>query len=137
MQCPRIFFVLLVLAPFGCAKENREPLYPVHGHVTFNGQPAAGVQVYFTAPDEQGLPAVPRAVTEADGSFELSTYAPRDGAPAGQYRVTIFWPDLTAPIDPEKGPPDRLNGRYADRKKSPWLVTVNEGPNDAGTFDLK
>jgi hypothetical protein len=33
----------------------------------------------------------PTGIVQEDGSFELSTYGVKDGAPAGRYRVTLVW----------------------------------------------
>lgn len=68
------------------------------------------------------------AMTERDGSFELTTYAMHDGAPEGDYTVTVTWPDDSMPVDEcECVDPllhDRLGGKYADPRKTSLLVTV-------------
>src|SRR3954451_15762043 len=75
---------------------NRGPrLYPVKGSVRINGEPAKDVNVMFTpvAPPEAGAtPLSPAAVTGEDGTFQLMSFQPGDGAPAGDYLVTIIYP---------------------------------------------
>lgn len=62
------------------------------------------------------------ARVEKDGSFQLSTYELHDGAPAGDYAVTVFW---TGNAD---GPaPDVLRHRYGDPSR-PVVKTTVQGP---------
>ncbi len=61
------------------------------------------------------------------------TYALEDGAPPGEYVVTIYWRD-DSPADQCEGydliKHDRLFGVYFDSTKSPLRATVQAGPND-------
>jgi len=66
-----------------------------------------------------------------DGAFRLSTYDPNDGAPAGEYYVSVIWP--TDGREDE----DKLNGRYRDPKTSQLTATVKEGSNELKAFRLK
>ncbi|HVL14005.1 MAG TPA: hypothetical protein VM529_15660 [Gemmata sp.] len=98
-----------------------------------NGKPAVGAFVLFipalesaNSPDPR-----PRATVGDDGSFRLSTYGTEDGAPAGDYLVTVTWP-----LD-GRDDEDKLQGRYRDRAKSGLKATVKEGSNDIPAFKLK
>ena len=83
----------------GCGAGNRPRLYPVKGQVFWKGKPAAGAIVYFHAAtggvvdpkDPKGAEPTPMGQVQEDGSFELSTYDAKDGAPAGTYRVSVVW----------------------------------------------
>ena len=111
--------------------ENRKPVHPVRGKVVSQGKPAAGAFVLFVPlnePDEAPDPR-PRAEVEGDGSFILSTYGDKDGAPAGEYKVTVTWPDRETD--------DRLQGRYADFGAPKLKATIKEGQNDLPAFDLR
>ena len=55
------------------------------------GKPAEGVQVFFH-PLDASQRGIPRGVTDAEGRFQLRTYHDGDGAPAGEYTVTVYWP---------------------------------------------
>jgi hypothetical protein len=83
----------------------------------------------------------PQAQTDESGAFQLRTYVSGDGAPPGQYKVTIIWPGPSpdAGGDSDKGfsGPDRLGGRYADPDTSPFSVTVVEEENRLDPLDLK
>ena len=70
---------------------ERKATYPVKGVVYLDGTPAVGAWVMFsTKPAEGKKPAfVADAFTEGDGSFVLSTYGAFDGAPVGEYLVSV------------------------------------------------
>ena len=109
---------------------NQKPVFPVRGKVYHQDKPAEGAFVLFIPKNEPAEPKDPRprATVEKDGSFALSTYGNRDGAPAGDYHVSITWPGDE--ID------DRLAGRYGDAKKPKLQATVKEGPNELPPFKL-
>jgi hypothetical protein len=127
--------LLIGLACGGCgdAGDGLEK-YPVRGRVLVNGQPAEMMAVTFhnTDPAAPGNAARPVAVTDAEGRFELSTNADRDGAVPGEYRVTFFWAS-------ENGPSayDRLGGRFADAAGSGHRVRVEKKENDLEPMDLR
>ena len=54
----------------GCGQPDKVPTHPVRGQVYYDGQPAAGVQVYLlptAAPMVPDIPANPHATTGPDG----------------------------------------------------------------------
>ncbi len=81
--------------------------------------------------------AKPSAVASADGSFQLGTYERGDGAPAGEYRITVRWPgEVAGPMPDLDLAPDRLRGRYANPHTSELRVRVEEKEN-VFTFHLR
>jgi hypothetical protein len=125
-----------VLAP-GCGnKEPRQPVFPVHGRVLFHGQPAANALVVFhpLTTDEKD-PIRPRGQVQPDGTFTLSTYQSGDGAPAGDYRVTVeLW---LSSANADEGPSNRLPAKYANPQTSGLTARVEAGPTDLQPFQLK
>ena len=93
------------------------PQYAVHGKVVSKGQPATGAIVALHPKDKAAvaLPYAPRGIVDKDGSFVIGSRTKDDGAPEGDYAVTIIWPKDE---DPQKQfdntPPDRLKNRYND-----------------------
>src|SRR5437868_5674800 len=95
---PILFAVLFVTAD-GCSKTkdpNRLPVFPVKGHLSVKGQAPAGAFVVLhpkngaaTAPN--GEVVRPRAVVNPDGSFAIGSYDALDGAPSGEYSLTVEW----------------------------------------------
>lgn len=127
---------LAALTAVGCSssssQKDQKPVFPVRGQVFYKGKPAAGAFVVFVPVQEPATPVDPRpqARVEQDGSFTLSTYGDKDGAPAGEYFVSVRWEGSA-----DEG--DRLGERYADPKKSLLGATVREGPNEIPAFKLK
>ncbi|RUL82960.1 hypothetical protein [Tautonia sociabilis] len=128
--------LLLLLLIAGCGGEDRVPLFPATGRVLVDDRPAAGVQVRLHPTDRpDDLDAlVPFAVTGEDGGFGLGTFEDGDGAPAGRYRATLYWPDRPPGPSP---PTDRLGGRYDDAGRSPFSVTITEGENTLEPFRVE
>lgn len=137
--CSRVccILALLSLVPTGisCSSSksaDRKPVHPVRGQVFVKDKPAVGAFVLFVPVNEPAEPKDPRprAEVDQDGSFTLSTYDGNDGAPIGDYLVSIVWPG-------EEDVDDKLLGRYGDAKTSNLRATVKEGPNDLPAFRLK
>ncbi len=83
----------LVFLAIGCSGRG---LHSVRGKVVFaeDGSPLGGGWVYFENKDGGGSPDSPIA---SDGSFELRTAQPGDGAAPGTYRVMIKPPEQSVP----------------------------------------
>jgi hypothetical protein len=133
---------LLVL--FTCPACSKDGLNPVRGKVLQKGSPVPGATVFFHPKDGDIKSLRPSGQTGDDGSFTLTTGV-KNGAPAGEYAVTVVWPG-----EPKEGPkkkmsteapeverPDRLSGRYADPKTSGLAATVKTGKNELAPFELK
>src|SRR5262249_26797207 len=121
----------------GVYAANRKPTQPVQGKVYFEGTPAANAQVVFFLPSADGksYTRAGHALVEADGSFTLTTYTANDGAPVGDYAVTIT---LRTPQwdDQGKPGPNQLPPRYGRPQSSGLQAKVKEGTNEF-TFELK
>jgi hypothetical protein len=139
--------LLLAAACGGCGQTPRETaiVFPVEGRFTVNGKPASGALVSFiplTAPDE-GRRAIPsQARADDSGAFKLTTFHTADGAPEGDYKVTLYWPGpspAAAPhVDGEDAPlgPDQLRGRFASAEKSNLRAHVPAKPTIFAVVDL-
>jgi hypothetical protein len=126
--------LMLALAG-GCGREERTPVFPVRGQVVYAGKPAVRARVAFHRLDATGTQSErPNALVAEDGIFRLSTRRAYDGAPAGEYAVTITWPSPSKKEDGFDAGPDVFNNRYADPKTTPFRVRVKEGENELGPF---
>jgi hypothetical protein len=125
-----------VTAEEGVPQYGRKAVHAVRGKVYFEGSPAPDAQVVFhyVDPAKKKLIRAGDALVEADGTFTLSTYAAFDGAPAGEYVVTITWREPQYDALGRPGP-NRLPDRYAATETSGLRVQVRSGPNDF-TFNL-
>jgi hypothetical protein len=119
----------------GCGGEDwHAETYPAHGRVTINGEPAAGavVELHATGEKPDVRNSRPWAVVEDDGAYTLSTYEKGDGAPPGDYALTVRWPpDVSQP-----SLADRLGGAYATPAQSQWSVTISEGDNQLPPVEI-
>jgi hypothetical protein len=116
-------------------------MYSVSGKVLVDGEPATRAEITLHPLDplhkKDDKTVRPFAVVDPDGSFRLSTYETCDGAPAGEYAVTVVWPSFTTdPLGEETPGPDRLRKRYADARRSAFRATIREGDNQLPPFEL-
>lgn len=128
----------LLLGGCGDGKVKR---YPVHGSVNIDGRPAEGVMVIFCPINgsEEVQKLRPAGLTGPDGKFELISITRADGAPVGDYKVLMQWPEkkgVGREGRPELGE-DRLQGRYMNLDKTEFKVSVKDGPTDLPPFELK
>jgi hypothetical protein len=124
---------ILGLGVAGCG-ESRKPVVAVRGQVLFRGQPANGALVVFNPVGEKDPKAVrPQGLVGSDGTFEMSTYGEKDGAPAGEYAVTFVWLSENSGTKKEFSP---LPLRYMHPDQSGVRVTVTEGANELQPFRL-
>lgn len=138
--------ILFLILPIGCGPDHgRLEPQPVSGKVIINGIPAAGCTVAFVPVDtELKGKVMPGGKTLEDGSFSLTTHETGDGAPVGQYGVTLNWEATTWPtmqkemqqdMDGMKPMgPDRFRGRFASPDKSQISVSVETGENELEPF---
>lgn len=136
-----IVLVLVLLGQASCrAKRERPPVVPVTGEVFSRGQPAAGATVTLIRLDEPFADS-PHGVVDAEGAFRISTYQRDDGAPPGDYAVTIVWrgpnPRANGEGDEDAAGPDRLAGRYANPQASPWRMTVGHEAVRLERFEIE
>jgi hypothetical protein len=123
----RLFAPCVLLAVTACTakRPDHPPVYPVRGELLVNGKPAVGAVVSFHPVGNVAPDAVkPQATVEADGTFRPNSFDQRDGAPAGEYALTVYWPGGKGPIGP-----DRFKGRYNDPARPVLKVTVKAGEN--------
>jgi hypothetical protein len=125
----------------GCGQSGRKAVYPVQGQVRAAGdQPAEGALVIFHPLGEAaGDSTKPLAYVKSDGSFHLTTYTQDDGAPEGEYAITIEWHSPNAnPFAGKKETPDLLDGRYKDPAASKIHFTVEKKPaNEVPTISVQ
>jgi hypothetical protein len=117
------------------SKYGDHPPYPVSGQIVINGQPAPkGVQIVFFHEGDWGERSiVPMGVTDDEGKFEMQTYAIKDGAPAGDYKVTVEWPAYGRG---KHVGPDKFGGKYAKQETSGLTAHVEKGKNQLPPLEL-
>jgi hypothetical protein len=113
-----LVLTVALAASSGCGDGGLVPLVPVEGQVFWRDRPVADalVMLHPRTNDPRIERMNPRGRTDAEGKFKLKTYDDNDGAPAGEYAVTIFW---------FEGDVDRLAGRYADAETTTLHITIS------------
>lgn len=114
---------------------NAKKTTKVNGNVTVNGQP--GKDLWVTLHSTDGLELRPRAQCDEKGHFTIGTYQGDDGAPAGDYKITIEWLTFARLGGAGWVGPDKLKNKYNDPKKTPFEVTVADKPLTLPTFELE
>lgn len=123
--------LLLTLFSLGCgqAEPERVAVFPVTGQVLFEGRPAAGAVVTFHPKDKNIVIPAPHARADAQGNFVLTTYRAEDGAPVGEYLITVELRRIV-PHDGEYVPgPNLLPPKYSVPKTTDLVARVAEGSN--------
>jgi hypothetical protein len=138
-----VVWFALAMGLAGCSSQVAD-VVPVSGKITYKGAACDGALVVFH-PSESGRLNDPKPVgiTDADGNYNLTTFAQNDGAAPGQYGVTVVWnapaKDARISLSGEGSPsgPDKLSGRYGN-PASPKLKAKVEStsPNEIN-FDLE
>jgi hypothetical protein len=135
-QAALVAILPAIVALAGCA-DPQAPVFPVKGSVTYQGKPAAGAQVFLNAVKANEIDDVSaNATVGTDGSYAITTYEPGDGAPAGDYVVTVQWFKLVTNDGGSGAGPNVLPKEYASPTTSPVKVSVS-GPTDVPTIAIK
>jgi hypothetical protein len=113
-----------LLLAIGCGREEGPPRHPVAGSVLIDGKPQARVLVQLVRADDSGDAALgndayPSGYTDADGKFLIGKDEPQPGVVEGDYQLLFMWMS-SGDLDAF----DKLNGRYADRARSPHKIVV-------------
>ena len=135
-NCARAGLLLLIFL-VGCGPKQGVECFPVSGTVLLNNQPLPEATVVLHP--ASGVSEVQRPIgeTDATGRFTLTTLQPADGAPAGEYQVTVVQRALV-----QKGEEmvrdgaNQLPPRYAQPATSGLKVTVAEGTNELPPLQL-
>ncbi|WP_435008364.1 hypothetical protein P12x_005592 [Tundrisphaera lichenicola] len=128
----------LALSGAGCGAKSEFPdTLPVSGKVTYKGQPVTKGTVTFQ-PD-QGQPAT--GAIQADGTYQLSTFAEKDGALPGHHKVMIIAtdgdPNMMPGSSPGYKPPKDLVPKKYNSLTTSGLEAEVTADKPVQDFDLK
>lgn len=110
---------------------KKQPLYAFKGKVLLEGQPLAGVTVTFAQQEAPKGFKVANAdgLSDADGSFTLSTYEKFDGIAAGQFKVTVARTGRGY-YDGEPGKKLAVPEKYTKAATTPLVIRIHETANE-------
>jgi hypothetical protein len=139
--------ILLALLMFmagieGCGSSpdpNRLAVFPVKGQIAFKSKPTDGAFVVLHPKGAIGPNVLrPHGYVRKDGTFSLSTYDTNDGAPAGEYKMTVERRNLVKRPNGDFSPgPNVLPRQYSRPDTSPVAVRIAEGDNALPPIVLK
>jgi hypothetical protein len=110
---------------------------PVRGRVRWDGGPVGQLVVRFTLddPKDPKKRGSAEGLVEPDGSFQLTSSRPNDGAKPGVYVVSFAPRELL--VRDGKRPANAVPAKYQDGKRSPLRAEVKAGRVNEFTFELE
>lgn len=137
-----LLVVAALLPSSGCGRGGNVPgevrVYPVKGQITLEGRPISGGFVAFHSTiGEKTQAARPTAWADKEGNFSLTTFRGGDGAPAGEYVVTVTCQQTIGSGENAPLTPNLLPSRYSDPRTSDLHVRVAEGVNQPALIRLR
>ena len=109
---------------------KKVPTHPVEGRLLLDGMPFAGAMVTLHRYNEntKRFASVCNGKSDEKGRFQMTTYFRLDGAPTGDFIVTVT---KAIGVD-EEGEPvkNQLPDRYATPERTPLKVLIGAGTND-------
>lgn len=136
MSLPKIeplhgLLLLCCLIP-ACRKPEPQ-LVPVKGKVVYKEIPTPNGEIILH-PESKDPGWMPVAPIQPDGTFEVSTKIPGDGALPGKYKVTVTW---KPEVDDNGEGPNVLPVIYSSPKASPLSVEVRPDAPNEFTLEIK
>jgi hypothetical protein len=130
MQLRKSTVLLISMVISGCGSSSNESgvvTVPAKGKILVDSKSFAGLKIQLDK-----VP-YPHAVTDDKGEFVLETIQPGDGAPTGDYEVSI-----TSPTNEGLGKiSDPIGSRYADTSKSGLTAKIGDSETKIPDFQLK
>ncbi|MFM7149681.1 MAG: hypothetical protein ACKO23_07555 [Gemmataceae bacterium] len=129
---------LLALCCSAC-KDNRPPVFPVEGKVVVAGKPAQRALITLHPVKEfPGETLRPIGQVDEQGNFKLTTFSKEDGAPEGEYKVSVvcYLASRSSPRE-DPVPVNVLPARYGNPETSQVRVQVKKGSNRLEPIELK
>ena len=141
-----LLFSFMVIS--GCGEESSfkstVPVFPASGKILYLGKPLAGVILIFHSTDvNQKIKS--QATTDNDGKFVATTFKTADGAPEGDYTITLVVPSNESDSSREdaategqfrKEGPVRFPSKYQNPSTSPLKVKVTKNQPDLGILEI-
>jgi len=114
-------------------------VHPVKGKVIMDGQPLANAAIVLHRVGNSKLPANlhPRGKASSDGTFQLETFDPADGAPDGDFVATVFLTEETEVDGEKQAGPNVLPTVYSKPETSPLKLKITSSTKELQPLELK
>ncbi|MBM3965148.1 MAG: carboxypeptidase regulatory-like domain-containing protein [Planctomycetes bacterium] len=124
-----ITIAIALLAVSGCGGgERRVPVFKTSGSVVrADGSAVPNALVVLHATGAASSVPKPRGTTDDQGRFQLTTYEVDDGAPVGQFTVTV---EQWIRDDPNLPPSNHLVATLAKPESSGLQASITQGANE-------
>lgn len=109
---------------------------PVQGQVLVDGNPVKDIWVTLHPVGKTGESLLPKAQTDDEGNFKITSYINGDGAPPGEYKITVEWLTFRQFGSQWVGP-NKLDGPNGNEKTTEYSVTVEDEPITLPPFEEK
>jgi hypothetical protein len=131
--CAVIASALLLACGCGGSKIK---IAPVTGQVFLGDKPAANATVTFHPVGGAATAVRPTGKVDGEGTFHLTSYAADDGAPVGEYRVTIVLFNTIDTPDQPRTVVNEMPKRYSKPETSDLTAKVTAGGIKLDPFKL-
>lgn len=130
------YICIPLLVMVGCSSgEARLPTYAAAGQLlAADGQPVPHALVVLHPVEENATAPKPRATTDHEGRFQLTTYDTGDGAPAGNFVVTV---EQWIRVDPNEPPKNHLPKALSSKDSSDIRVAISKSENTLEPIRLR
>lgn len=132
------FLAVAVMSFVGCGEASLEkvPVFPAKGTITYQGKPIPGAMITLHPVTPVENVPTPRANVAKDGTFSVKTYGTEEGAPEGDYKLTVLWykpiyngPDFTSG-------PNVIPQKFTKPETTDIQVKIASGQNDLPAIKL-
>lgn len=124
----------------GCGSGDgitRLPVHPVEGAITRDGKPLANAFVALHPKTSDARAITARGQTDSNGKFQVTTYDSNDGAPEGEYAVTVQYYELLQNGTSSEPGPNVLNPKISSPHQTDIVVKVASGANQLPAIEVE
>ena len=114
-------------------------VHPVKGKAVMEGSPMAGAHlVLYPGPDSK-IPAgiTSRGTVAGDGTFELTTFDHKDGAPTGEFVVTVVWSKPVIVDGETQSGPSLVSTVYSKPDSSPLRIKITADAKELAAIEVQ
>jgi len=125
----RVAASLILIAAGGCSSESKLQTYPTVVEVAYrNGKPVNGAVVTFRSVADPSITA--KGHVDLDGTSNLTTYAPKDGAILGEHEAIVVGGIGGANVDLDGTQLPTVARVYSNYSTANLRFTVTENEED-------
>ena len=130
-----VLMICCIATTIGCSEsETRLTTHKVTGRIEKKGVGVPNATIIFHPKNPPAGFIKPRAISNAQGEFTLTTYESGDGAPVGEYEVTL---EQWLNDNPQVGATNRLPKKFGTPNASGLKASVAAAQNILPPFEIR